>query len=104
VQLTGRSNYAKYGTELGWPLVGNPDRANDSWGAAILLAKFLKSNEKSIREALRRGDVKAARRLVNGGSNNINASINAITAGRAFLQKQIAADASRRLIALAGTR
>jgi putative chitinase len=104
VQLTGRDNYAKYGKSYGWPLTRNPDLANDPWAAAVLLARYMKDHEKRIRGALRRGDLEAARRAVNGGTYGIVFFRFAMRSGRAFLQKQIAGDAGRRLIALAGTR
>jgi len=104
VQLTGRDHYTKYGKDFGWPLTSNPDLANDPWAAAVLLARFMKDHEKTIRADLRRKDLRAARRAVNGGSHGLKEFIEAMTAGRAFLQKQIADDASRKLTALAGMR
>lgn len=104
VQLTGRDHYTEYGKSYGWPLTRNPDLANDPWAAAVLLARYMKDHEKRIRGALRRGDLLAARKAVNGGTYGIVYFIHAINAGHAFLQKQIAGDASRRLTALAGTR
>jgi len=69
VQLTGRANYALHGGEL---LIENPDLANDPEIAARLLASFLKVREERIRAALSAGDLREARRLVNGGSHGLN--------------------------------
>jgi len=71
VQLTGRFNYTKFDKELGLggKLVANPELANDPQVAARLLASFLKAAEKRIRNALREGNLREARRAVNGGSH-----------------------------------
>lgn len=104
VQLTGREHYTQYGRDYGWPLTQNPDLANAPWVAAVLLARFMKDHERRIRGALLRGDLRAARRAVNGGSHGFASFRQAMGAGRAFLQQQIAGDASRKLTALAATR
>lgn len=69
VQLTGRANYALHG---GAQLIENPDLANDPEIAARLLASFLKAHEVRIRAALGEGDLREARRLVNGGSHGLD--------------------------------
>jgi putative chitinase len=71
VQLTGRSNYAKFGPIVGADLISNPDLASDSLVAADLLAAFLLQKRLPIEAALAKGDLAAARRLVNGGSNGL---------------------------------
>ncbi len=70
VQLTGRANYASCGAAvgLGDRLIAQPDLANDPVIAARLLASFLKSREVAIKHALLENDLRAARRLVNGGA------------------------------------
>ncbi len=70
IQLTGRSNYKKYGGLLGMgdELINNPGLANEPETAAKLLALFLKEKERKIKEALIEKNYKSARRLVNGGS------------------------------------
>lgn len=74
VQLTGRANYVEHGGAIGLGdgLIQNPDLANDPAIAAQLLAHFLKSKERRIKEALLDDDLKTARRLVNGGSNGLD--------------------------------
>ena len=69
VQLTGRYNYRVTGDALGIDLVGNPDRANDPATAGLILAEFLRSHQSAIRNALAAGNLKAARKAVNGGSH-----------------------------------
>jgi putative chitinase len=75
IQLTGRANYALHGNAIGMgnQLISNPDLANDPGIAARLLASFLKTNEQKIRAALAVDDLRKARRLVNGGSNGLDA-------------------------------
>jgi len=52
--------------------------------AAQLLASFLKLNEEKIRAALAAGDLKEARRLVNGGTNGLEEFEAAYQTGRAI--------------------
>ncbi|MCG8381485.1 MAG: peptidoglycan-binding protein [Gammaproteobacteria bacterium] len=75
VQLTGRDNYAVYGRNigLGEQLLNEPERANEPDIAAKLLASFIKSKERSIKEALAENDFAAARKLVNGGRHGLDA-------------------------------
>jgi peptidoglycan L-alanyl-D-glutamate endopeptidase CwlK len=74
VQLTGRHNYGQYGANigLGTRLVDDPDLANDAAIAGRLLADFLHVHERAIKEALVDGNLRLARRLVNGGSNGLD--------------------------------
>src|SRR5271166_5859579 len=81
VQLTGRANYTRYGSEIGVPLVTNPELANDTQIAAKLLARFLDDREDRIREALAENDLPAARKLVNGGSNGLDRFTDAFNKG-----------------------
>lgn len=72
VQLTGRDNYRRYGERLGLPLLTQPDLANAPEVAALLLAAFLADKAERMRAALAAGDLRAARRLVNGGSHGLD--------------------------------
>jgi putative chitinase len=87
IQLTGRSNYALHSTAIGLGdrLIENPDLANDPGIAARLLASFLKTHEERIRAALAAGDLREARRLVNGGSHGLDAFTSAYNTGLALL-------------------
>ena len=85
VQLTGRANYAHYGTCTDLPLVSNPDLAAQSGPAATLLARFLSDRQQHIRGALASGDLSRARRLVNGGSNGLDRFVSAVTLGTRLL-------------------
>jgi peptidoglycan L-alanyl-D-glutamate endopeptidase CwlK len=73
IQLTGRTNYELHGQNIGLDkqLVDNPQLANEPEIAAKLLASFLKSKEAEIRDALTAGDLRLARKLVNGGSHGL---------------------------------
>lgn len=86
IQLTGRANYALHGAAigLGQQLIENPDLANDPGIAARLLASFLKTHEERIRAALTVGDLREARRLVNGGSHGLDAFTAAYNTGLAL--------------------
>jgi peptidoglycan L-alanyl-D-glutamate endopeptidase CwlK len=83
IQLTGRANYALHGNAigLGTQLITDPDLANHPDIAARLLASFLKTNEQKIRAALAADDLREARRLVNGGSNGLDAFESAYRTG-----------------------
>jgi putative chitinase len=85
VQLTGRTNYQRYGDELGLNLIANPALANNSDIAARLLARFLADRQDRIREALAENNLPAARKLVNGGSNGVDRFTDTFTRGRQLL-------------------
>lgn len=84
VQLTGRDNYRIHGAAIGLgnQLITNPDLANRPDIAAQLLASFLKNKEQEIRDALRAGNLKQARKLVNGGSHGLNQFTEAFNIGK----------------------
>jgi putative chitinase len=71
IQLTGRDNYAKIGSQIGTDLISNPEKANDPETAATILAQFLKNKERKIRSALLENDLREARKLVNGGIHGL---------------------------------
>ena len=71
VQLTGRANYEKYGQILDIPLADNPDSACAPEVAACLLAAFLDENREKLAAALSKNDLKAVRKVVNGGSHGL---------------------------------
>ncbi|MDD4881905.1 MAG: peptidoglycan-binding protein [Gallionellaceae bacterium] len=72
VQLTGRANYERYGKVLGVKLAATPELASEPDIAGRILAAFLKDKERVIKEALLEGDLRAARRAVNGGSHGLD--------------------------------
>ncbi|MGK7932724.1 MAG: peptidoglycan-binding protein [Microcystaceae cyanobacterium] len=82
IQLTGRANYTRIGSQIGANLVGNPDIANDGHIAAMILATFLKNEERRIRSALLVNDLRTARRVVNGGSHGLDRFTDAFNIGR----------------------
>lgn len=73
VQLTGRFNYGRYSEAMGLgdKLLLEPEQASNPALAGQLLARFLKDKERAIKEALLEGDLRHARRLVNGGSHGL---------------------------------
>jgi len=74
VQLTGRDNYRRYGKVIGLgnQLLTEPELASEAKVAGRLLAAFIKDKELRIKEALLEGDLRTARRLVNGGSHGLD--------------------------------
>jgi peptidoglycan L-alanyl-D-glutamate endopeptidase CwlK len=87
IQLTGRANYQRIGERIGLGdgLVTDPDQANDSKIAARILASFLADKQAKIRAALAQDDLKAARRLVNGGSHGLAAFTECYRTGQRLL-------------------
>ncbi len=71
VQLTGRENYEKFGKVLDISLADNPDSACAPEVAACLLAAYLDANRDRLTKALAKDDLKAARKVVNGGSHGL---------------------------------
>ena len=69
LQLTGKSNYTRFGTLLGLDLVGSPDLAAREAGPPIAV-QFIKLNNGNA--AVDAGDFKEARRLINGGANGLD--------------------------------
>jgi peptidoglycan hydrolase-like protein with peptidoglycan-binding domain len=84
VQLTGRANYKQHGEAIGLgnQLIDNPELANQPDIAAKLLASFLKNKEQKIRSALAAGNLKAARKDVNGGSHGLDEFTDAFNKGK----------------------
>lgn len=73
IQLTGRGNYAEATKRLGGvfkdlDLVSNPELVNDARFAYAIFAAWLKTLEKNILAALKKGDLTAARSWVNAGN------------------------------------
>lgn len=83
VQLTGRTNYSRYGKGigLGQQLIAKPELASDPGIAGKLLAAFLKAKERPLKEALLDWDFAGARRLVNGGSHGLDRFVDAYKIG-----------------------
>jgi peptidoglycan L-alanyl-D-glutamate endopeptidase CwlK len=86
VQLTGRFNYQKFGKQLDIPLVKEPERAGEAETAAALLALFMKDKERDIKTAILDDDLRAARRLVNGGSHGLDRFTDAYRRGEASIE------------------
>ncbi|MEL7060992.1 MAG: peptidoglycan-binding protein [Acidobacteriota bacterium] len=87
VQLTGRDNYARFGRRIGLgdALLDDPDRANEPDIAARLLAAFLAEHRVRILDALRRDDLRTARRAVNGGTHGLDRFSDAFRRARRVL-------------------
>jgi len=83
VQLTGRDNYTKYGAILDISLADNPDSACAPEIAACLLAAYLYLNRERLINALANNDLRAARRVVNGGSHGLDRFSETVTMAQA---------------------
>jgi hypothetical protein len=85
VQLTGRFNYTAIGKTIGVDLAGNPQLANDPTIAGRILAQFLFDHRKCVRDALAAGNLKRARKCVNGGSHGLDRFTDAFERGEKAL-------------------
>jgi peptidoglycan L-alanyl-D-glutamate endopeptidase CwlK len=83
IQLTGRHNYKTIGFAIGVEdgLLDYPESANDPNIAAAILAHYIKSKEGKIRNAVKTGNLRKARRLVNGGSHGLDRFVDAYNKG-----------------------
>jgi hypothetical protein len=85
IQLTGRDNYTRIGTQIGVDLVAQPPQANQPRIAGQILAQFLANKEDDIRAALAADDLALARKLVNGGSHGLDRFKDAYSKGLALI-------------------
>ena len=90
IQLTGRANYREIGKRIGLnnELEHDPELANDPEVAAKVLASFLKRCEAEIRAALSAGDLRQARKLINGGSHGLAEFCRCYRLGKRLLDEQ----------------
>ena len=89
IQLTGRDNYTRIGTQMGVDLVAQPAQANQPRLAGQILAQFLANKEDAIRAAAAADDLVQARKLVNGGSHGLDRFRDAYTNGRVAIPEGI---------------
>jgi hypothetical protein len=75
IQLTGRSNYTRISKQIGTNLLTDPEIAG------LILAQFLKNSENAVRRELAQKNLKAARKLVNGGSHGLDRFVDAFERG-----------------------
>lgn len=69
IQLTGKTNYKKFGDKIGVDLVSNPDLAKDPKVAAKVAIEYWK--ERVDREAAQNGNVLKVTKNINGGTNGL---------------------------------
>ncbi|MBW5379024.1 glycoside hydrolase family 19 protein [Brachyspira pilosicoli] len=69
IQLTGKSNYKKYGKKINADLVNNPDLAKKTNNAIEIALLFWQERGCSL--LARQGDVKGVTKLINGGYNGL---------------------------------
>lgn len=85
VQLTWDYNYRAAGEALGIDLLNNPDLVMEPWTSARILAWYMKGHEGRLRDAFASGDLAAARKVVNGGTNGLQAFSESWNAGWASI-------------------
>ena len=69
IQLTGKSNYAKYGQLIGVDLVNDGDKALEPKNSYKIASEYLKAKTWKYVES---GDLTRARRSVNGGTKGLS--------------------------------
>lgn len=84
IQLTWRENYAKAGEALGLDLVEHPELAMEPETSARIFAWFFRT--RGINVVADRKDWRTVRRLVNGGTNGLDAFLAFVVA----LQAEVA--------------
>jgi putative chitinase len=91
VQLTGRDNYARAGEALGLGdrLRREPELACEPFTAGRVLAAFLAARRLPLKEALLEGDLRRARRLVNGGLHGLERFADALRRGDRLLHDRV---------------
>lgn len=83
IQITGRTNYRRFGQMLGLDLEGNPDlAATPTVGIRVACAYWLASR---LNAAADRDDIEAVTRLINGGLNGIADRRTRLAAAKALL-------------------
>lgn len=71
IHLTGRANYTRFAKASGIDVINNPDLVSNDKGVAAKAAIFWWLNSKRARAAGQAGDVVAASKAVNGGTNGL---------------------------------
>jgi predicted chitinase len=78
VQLTGKSNYRKYGNAIGVDLVDNPDLALDPRTAAAVMAEYFLEHD--IATVARQRNWTEVRRRVQGGTAGLDRLVTVVGA------------------------
>ncbi len=91
IQLTGKGLYAAAdkNAKTGTLFQDDPDQVNSQKYAGIVVAGFLLAAEPRIRNDLKRDDLAAVRKVVNGGTNGIENFKKAMAAGRRVIAQDI---------------
>lgn len=71
IHLTGRANYTRFARASGIDVINNPDLVSNDKGVAAKAAIYWWLNSKRARAAGQAGDVVAASKAVNGGTNGL---------------------------------
>ncbi len=105
LQLTGKSNYQKYGNLLGLDLIANPDLVADpvaSWQIAALYCANRTKHGKNLFEWADSGDTLMVTKGINGGTHGLTDRINKTNAALSALQGKITTAEKQHLLAANG--
>lgn len=105
LQLTGKSNYLKYGKLLDIDLITNPDLVADpvvSWQVAALYCATRKREGRNLFEWADALDTRMVTRGINGGTHGLTDRINKTEAALSALQGKITTAEKQRLLAANG--
>ena len=105
LQLTGKSNYLKYGKLLNLDLITNPDLVADpvvSWQIAALYCATRKREGRNLFEWADAGDTRMVTRGINGGTHGLTDRINKTEAALSALHGKITTAEKQRLLAANG--
>lgn len=69
IQLTGRANYARFGSLLGIDLIADPERAAEPVLSLRIACEYWRSRD--INAPADRGDIRSVTRRINGGLNGL---------------------------------
>jgi putative chitinase len=81
IQLTGKDNYATYSRVVHRDLMSHPELANTADMAAEILAAFVHDHRGKIEASLISGDLRGARKAVNGGLHGLHCFVRAYKIG-----------------------
>ena len=105
LQLTGKSNYTKFGNALGLDLVGDPDQAADpevSWCIAAHYCATRIRSGKSLLEWADEGDTLMVTKGINGGTHGLSDRISQTETALSVLSGKLTVADKQGLLAAAG--
>lgn len=105
LQLTGKSNYAAYGTALGIDLVNDPEQAASPATSWLIAARYCATRKRSGKTLLQWADEEdwlMVTKGINGGTHGLQDRVNLTEEALAALSGKISVAEQQRLLANAG--